>query len=79
MFRKNNENEENEVSGGQVFGYILIGLAVVIIIAFIIFVCVKMATDGGKKDAKPQQVASVEVSTLALENDDAEEIEDWTE
>lgn len=79
MFRKNNENEENEVSGGQVFGYILIGLAVVIIIAFIIFVCVKMATGGGKKDAKPQQVASVEISTLALENDDAEEIEDWTE
>lgn len=79
MFRKNNENEENEVSGGQVFGYILIGLAVVIIIAFVIFVCVKMATGGGKKDAKPQQVASVEVSTLALENDDAEEIEDWTE
>ena len=49
------------------------------IIAFIIFVGVKMATGGGKKDAKPQQVASVEISTLALENDDAEEIEDWTE
>lgn len=77
MFRKNNENEENEVSGGQVFGYILIGLAVVIIIAFIIFVGVKMATGGGKKDAKPKQVASVEISTLALETDTAEEIEDW--
>lgn len=77
MFRKNNENEENEVSGGQVFGYILIGLAVVIIIAFIIFVGVKMATGGGKKNAKPQQIASIEVSTLALENDAAEEIEDW--
>lgn len=69
MFRKNNENEENEVSGGQVFGYILIGLAVVLIIAFIIFVGVKMATGGSKKDAKPQQVSSIEVSTLALEND----------
>lgn len=69
MFRKNNENEENEVSGGQVFGYILIGLAVVLIIAFIIFVGVKMVTGGNKKDAKPQQVSSIEVSTLALEND----------
>ena len=52
---------------------------IIIILAFIIFVGVKMATGGGKKDAKPQQVASVEISTLALENDDAEEIEDWTE
>jgi large-conductance mechanosensitive channel len=75
MFRKNNENEENEVSGGQVFGYILIGLAVVIIIAFVIFVGIKMATGGGKKDAKPQQVASVEVSTLALEDEEKPVVE----
>ena len=75
MFRKNNENEENEVSGGQVFGYILIGLAVVIIIAFIIFVGVKMATGGGKKDAKPQQVASVEISTLPLEDEEKPVVE----
>lgn len=70
MFRKNNENEENEVSGGQVFGYILIGLAVVIIIAFVIFVGIKMATGNGKSDAKTQQISSTEISTLPLEDEE---------
>lgn len=68
MFRKNNENEENEVSGGQVFGYILIGLALALIVAFVIFVGIKMATGGSKSDAKTQQLSSTEISTLPLEN-----------
>lgn len=70
MFRKNNENEENEVSGGQVFGYILIGLAVVLIVAFVIFVGVKLATGGSKSGAKTQQISSTEISTLPLENEE---------
>lgn len=68
MFRKNNENEENEVSGGQVFGYILIGLALALIVAFVIFVGIKMATGGSKSDAKTQQLSSTEISTLPLED-----------
>ena len=75
MFRKNNENEENEVSGGQVFGYILIGLAVVIIIAFVIFVGIKMATGDSKSDAKTQQISSTEISTLPLEDEEKPVIE----
>lgn len=70
MFRKNSENEENEVSGGQVFGYILIGLAVVLIVAFVIFVGVKMVTGGSKSDAKTQQISSTEISTLPLEDEE---------
>lgn len=75
MFRKNNENEENEVSGGQVFGYILIGLAVVIIIAFVIFVGIKMATGDSKSDAKTQQISSTEISTLPLEDEEKPVVE----
>lgn len=75
MFGKNNENEENEVSGGQVFGYILIGLAVVIIIAFVIFVGIKMATGDSKSDAKTQQISSTEISTLPLEDEEKPVVE----
>lgn len=75
MFRKNNESEENEVSGGQVFGYILIGLAVVIIIAFVIFVGIKMATGDSKSDAKTQQISSTEISTLPLEDEEKPVVE----
>lgn len=35
------KDDENEVSGGQVFGYILIALAALLVISFLIFVGIK--------------------------------------
>lgn len=43
-------DEENEVSGGQVFGYILLGLAALLVIAFLIFVGIKKFSGGGEGD-----------------------------
>lgn len=36
-----NKNEEKEVSGGAVFGWALLGMAAILVIAFIIFMLLK--------------------------------------
>lgn len=62
-----NKDEEKEVSSGVLMGYVLIGFAVVVILAFGIFVVVKKTT--GKKEEAP----------IAIEQTTDEEIEETPE
>lgn len=40
FFRKNNGEQEKEVSTGAVFGYVLLGFAGVVVVAFILFMII---------------------------------------
>lgn len=56
-----NKDNENEVSGGQVFGYILIGLAVAFIIAFLVFVGIQKFSSNNNEDNQTQVESSIEM------------------
>lgn len=58
LFKK--DQEENEVSGGQVFGYILLGAAALFVIAFVIFICITKVQ--GKKADTAQDPVAVETT-----------------
>jgi hypothetical protein len=60
IFKK--DFDEQEVSGGQVFGYILLGAALLFIIAFIAFVCITKVK-GGNDASTPQTSVEQTVDT----------------
>lgn len=49
-------DDENEVSGAQVFGYILIGAAVLFVVSFIVF-AIYSKLSGGTEVNQPAKVA----------------------
>jgi large-conductance mechanosensitive channel len=61
LFRRS-QDEENEVSGGQVFGYALIGAAVLFVVAFIIFVIVSKVSN--KSDNSSQASNNVVIEQV---------------
>jgi uncharacterized membrane protein len=54
-------NSEKEVSGGAVFGYILLAAAAVVVIAFLVFVCIQKI--GGSKETSDTETSRIESVT----------------
>ena len=62
-----NGDTEKEVSSGAMIGYVLIGFAIVVVIAFLIFVGIKKVSGNNENTAIVTE-ESVEVSTDTEDN-----------
>lgn len=63
-----NQEQEKEVSSGAVIGYVLIGFAVVLVIAFLIFAATKkLGKDDSNKGDNPQPLIETEAETPEAE------------
>lgn len=60
---------ENEVSGGQVFGYILIGLAALLVVAFLIFFIVQKVGGNDKDKADNAVQVETQLETSEVESE----------
>jgi uncharacterized membrane protein len=56
----NQNDSEKEVSGGAVFGYVLLGMAAVVVVAFIIFVVISKVK--GSSDDSATESSRIEQS-----------------
>lgn len=74
IFNQNGDNEK-EMSGGAMFGYVLIGFVAVIVVVFIIFAVTKFV--GGSKADEGNQTQIEQ--TIETEEDTENIIEDNTE
>ena len=62
-----NPDQEKEVSSGAVIGWVLLGFAILVIVAFGIFVGVKKLSPDDSKDANPVQIEQQVETEEAIE------------